>query len=383
MVGKKLEFRGGRAMALVPFALFIVVTIGLSFANFQDINAMVTAGMIALLIDMIFCRSLEDYWEVVLKGLGSKVAMTAVMLWLVVGMYGAISIVLFLIFGGSGGVIDPAEAETLLSQYQRPMGLLLLIPTCVVIFMAVKGINIFACLGTGSALAIIIGLAAGLFKISDLIYLADEKVQGTITAGVAGMFNVSILLMLVVAMGQILIASGCMETVVDWLNNSVIKSERDAEISMFCLSTAFGILIAAINTIANICVCTYIKEYSGRLSAFCGCAIAAGTGMACGICYLKGGGLKEMEYVINNMASSITGMICDGGNQGCTMKGVAACDTAFRSVEFALKGVHIDKVHGINGATAEDTMRNMGLIASPGMVGTEKTIVEIFENKLR
>ena len=106
--------------------------------------------------------------------------MTAVMLWLVVGMYGAISIVLFLIFGGSGGVIDPAEAETLLSQYQRPMGLLLLIPTCVVIFMAVKGINIFACLGTGSALAIIIGLAAGLFKISDLIYLADGKVQGTI-----------------------------------------------------------------------------------------------------------------------------------------------------------------------------------------------------------
>ena len=28
-------------------------------------------------------------------------------------------------------------------------------------------------------------------------------------------------------------------------------------------------------------------------------------------------------------------------------------------------------------------MRNMGLIASPGMVMTEKTIVEIQENKLR
>lgn len=27
-------------------------------------------------------------------------------------------------------------------------------------------------------------------------------------------------------------------------------------------------------------VCMYIKEYSGKLSAFCGCAIAAGTGMA-------------------------------------------------------------------------------------------------------
>ena len=136
-------------------------------------------------------------------------------------------------------------------------------------------------------------------------------------------------------------------------------------------------------TMLSYLVWTYIKEYSGRLSAFCGCAIAAGTGMACGLVYLKGGTVEQMEYTLNNMASSITGMICDGGNQGCTMKGVAACDAAFRSVAFAMKGVHIDKVHGINGNTPEETMRNMGLIASPGMVGTEKTIVEIFEEKLR
>lgn len=136
-------------------------------------------------------------------------------------------------------------------------------------------------------------------------------------------------------------------------------------------------------TMLSYLICTYIKEYSGRLSAFCGCAIAAGTGMACGLVYLKGGTVEQMEYTLNNMASSITGMICDGGNQGCTMKGVAACDAAFRSVTFAMKGVHIDKVHGINGNTPEETMRNMGLIASPGMVGTEKTIVEIFEEKLR
>ena len=136
-------------------------------------------------------------------------------------------------------------------------------------------------------------------------------------------------------------------------------------------------------TMLSYLICTYIKEYSGRLSAFCGCAIAAGTGMACGLVYLKGGTVEQMEYTLNNMASSITGMICDGGNQGCTMKGVAACDAAFRSVAFAMKGVHIDKVHGINGNTPEETMRNMGLIASPGMVGTEKTIVEIFEEYLK
>lgn len=130
-------------------------------------------------------------------------------------------------------------------------------------------------------------------------------------------------------------------------------------------------------------VCMYIKEYSGKLSAFCGCAIAAGTGMACGLVYLRGGTIEMMTHTINNMASSITGMICDGGNQGCTMKGIAAVDAAYQSVELSMNGVYIDEVHGINGSTPEETMRNMGLIASPGMVGTEKTIVEIFENKLK
>lgn len=130
-------------------------------------------------------------------------------------------------------------------------------------------------------------------------------------------------------------------------------------------------------------VCMYIKEYSGRLSAFCGCAIAAGTGMAVGLVYMKDGTLEEMSHTINNMASSITGMICDGGNQGCTMKGIVATDAAFRSVELSMNNTYIFDKHGINGKTPEDTMRQMGLIASPGMVETEKIIVGIFEDKLK
>lgn len=95
-------------------------------------------------------------------------------------------------------------------------------------------------------------------------------------------------------------------------------------------------------------VCMYIKEYSGKLSAFCGCAIAAGTGMACALAWLKGAGAETMEKVINNMASSITGMICDGGNQGCTMKGIVAVDAAFDSVELAMDDVYIYNAHGLS-----------------------------------
>ena len=128
-------------------------------------------------------------------------------------------------------------------------------------------------------------------------------------------------------------------------------------------------------------VCMYIKEYSGKLSAFCGCAIAAGTGMACGLAFLKGGTLKTLQLVIQNMASSITGMICDGGNHGCTMKGIVAVDAAFQSVNFALEGITITSTHGINGRTPEETMRNIGRIASPGMVETESIIVKMMREK--
>lgn len=128
-------------------------------------------------------------------------------------------------------------------------------------------------------------------------------------------------------------------------------------------------------------ICMYIKKYSGKLSAFCGCGIAAGTGMACGLVYLKQGNKEQIDHVIRNMASSITGMICDGGNHGCVMKGMAAVDIAFESAQLAIADVSIESVHGINGMSIEDTLKNMGEIADPGMRETEKVIVDILKKK--
>ena len=88
-----------------------------------------------------------------------------------------------------------------------------------------------------------------------------------------------------------------------------------------------------------------------------------------------------MERVIRNLAASITGMICDGGNQGCTMKSIVAVDADFQAVWLALRGIDISPAHGICAATPEETMRNMGRIASPGMVGTEKTMIDILKEK--
>ena len=64
----------------------------------------------------------------------------------------------------------------------------------------------------------------------------------------------------------------------------------------------------------------YIKAYSGRLSAFCGCAVTAAVGASAGTVYLLGGGDEQVGYAIKNMAADVTGIICDGGNFSCALK---------------------------------------------------------------
>ncbi len=44
-------------------------------------------------------------------------------------------------------------------------------------------------------------------------------------------------------------------------------------------------------------------------------------------------------------------------------------------------GAAVDRKHGIIGASPEQTMRNIGYIADPGMVMTEQAIVDILRQK--
>lgn len=128
-------------------------------------------------------------------------------------------------------------------------------------------------------------------------------------------------------------------------------------------------------------VTIYIKEYSGRLSALCGCTMAGGTGTACGIVMLRGGGEKEYFAAICNMAASLTGMICHGGNPGCALKALLGIGMAFDAALLAMAGTSVDCCHSIMGSTPEKTMQNMGYVASPGMIDTEGHILEIMRSR--
>lgn len=131
----------------------------------------------------------------------------------------------------------------------------------------------------------------------------------------------------------------------------------------------------------NFLVTMYVKECSGKLSAFCGCGIAGGLGLAYALPYLRGESGEVSAKAFDNMASSITGMICTGGNQACALKGIAAVESAYTAVAIAEAGASVADAAGILGNSAEQTAHNVGLIADPGMRLTDETILGILREK--
>ena len=125
----------------------------------------------------------------------------------------------------------------------------------------------------------------------------------------------------------------------------------------------------------------YIKAFTGRLSAVCGCSIAAGAGAAAGIALLLGGGPGHVAGAIKNLTEDLAGVICDGAKAGCALKLATAAGTAVQAALFSLNGVTVQATDGIIGATPEQTMQNMGDLSTLGMIETDRTILGIMLKK--
>jgi len=128
-------------------------------------------------------------------------------------------------------------------------------------------------------------------------------------------------------------------------------------------------------------ITAYIKAHTGRLSAVCGCSIAAGAGAAAGITYLMGGKLQHIAGAIKNLLSDLAGVICDGAKASCALKLATAAGTAVQSALFALHGINVKATDGIIACSPEQTMKNMGQISTEGMIETDRTILQIMIDK--
>ena len=124
----------------------------------------------------------------------------------------------------------------------------------------------------------------------------------------------------------------------------------------------------------------YIKQNLGKLSALCGCVVAA-TGSSCGITYLMGGGYDQVADAVRNMIANLTGMICDGAKPSCALKVTSGVATAVFSAILAMEGKCVSSVEGIIENDVDLSIRNLTQIGSKGMNETDKMVLDIMTHK--
>lgn len=123
----------------------------------------------------------------------------------------------------------------------------------------------------------------------------------------------------------------------------------------------------------------FVKQYTGKLSALCGCAIAAGVGASAAITWMLGGNDRQIAGSVQNMIANLTGMICDGAKETCALKLSTSAGEAVISAYLACENVIAKANTGILGGTVEETIRRLGVLCKKGLVSTNEVIVEMME----
>lgn len=124
----------------------------------------------------------------------------------------------------------------------------------------------------------------------------------------------------------------------------------------------------------------YMKQSLGRLSALCGCVVAA-TGSSCGITYLMGGSYQQICFAVKNMIANLTGMICDGAKPSCSMKVTSGASTALLSAMLAMEQRCVTDLEGIIDNDVDQCISNLTKIGSEGMSQTDELVLGIMTSK--
>ena len=124
----------------------------------------------------------------------------------------------------------------------------------------------------------------------------------------------------------------------------------------------------------------YIKQSLGRLSALCGCVVAA-TGSSCGITYLMGGSYEQVAYSVKNMIANLAGIVCDGAKPSCSLKVSSGVSTAVLSAIMAIQNDVVTSVEGIIEEDVDKSIHNLTKVGSIGMNETDRLILDIMTHK--
>lgn len=136
---------------------------------------------------------------------------------------------------------------------------------------------------------------------------------------------------------------------------------------------ATGVLVSHLS-------CSYIKERLGRLSAVCGCAVAAGAAAAAGITYLETRSMDRCCQAMSMVLSNLAGMVCDGAKFSCSFKVGTGAEEAYRAALLAISG-KVLKPQGLIDESLAVTIDNMVALNSDVMDGFDQMMLNILSSR--
>ncbi|WP_409338681.1 Na+/H+ antiporter NhaC family protein [Halalkalicoccus ordinarius] len=187
------------------------------------------------------------------------------------------------------GVDVSGDAQQILLDQSRPIGLVHLLSMAMVIGTAVAGRHIVEAISWGIITAVVLNVVLGLSTAAEIVVFrapADAPlaeplaflpileivedpeavgVGGSILEGAVGFFALSILVLLIIAAAQIMIRGGAFQAILDWSLDRLATNVRNAELTMVGSSALINAVIT-INTAAEVAIGPFISKVGERFN---------------------------------------------------------------------------------------------------------------------
>ncbi|MEW9502528.1 Na+/H+ antiporter NhaC family protein [Jeotgalibacillus marinus] len=176
-----------------------------------------------------------------------------------------IAIIVLFFAGGGGTVADVPEME---AANLDPKGLLMLISLAVVIIFALAKRHVVESLIYGNISAIILGLVTGKLNLGSVFSIPGNPGDSTglIEVGIASVTGTIVFALFILALTQVMIDSGVMDTFLKWVQKRNIKSHRQAEFSIMSVAGIASVVISASAPVLLVIGSTFVNPFGKRFN---------------------------------------------------------------------------------------------------------------------
>jgi len=166
-----------------------------------------------------------------------------------------------------GGADEPVQlVNQSVTQNVSPLGLILLIPFALVIYLAMRRRHIIVAITVGLITAVPIILISGLGSWSDIIHINAEEgtLDGALTDGIGGYVDMAVLTLLILSASHIMRVGGAFDKIKEIAFSFIKDSARRAELVICGFVATLNVFIT-VNTAAEIAAAPIVSDIGKKL----------------------------------------------------------------------------------------------------------------------